>query len=199
MSEVRASYSVNLSTYQGCIFFFFQKYELLVGWWKKLWFIKKKCEYSKRWKKRGKRGSFYCTAGKKISFWKRGGGKNFNYLDDLHPCHLHKSAPTLNDKAVQVGLVMIHWLSFLLSLWRTEGNRKKQNEKKTYLKRKTVLNILCWVPCREFAMVSRTYNIYNIHIWKIISKCPLKLGGGVKILADASVKKTIFFLRAVLL
>ena len=39
----------------------------------------------KRWKKKGKRGNFHCTWGKKYHYGKRGEGKNINYLDNIHP------------------------------------------------------------------------------------------------------------------
>ena len=38
--------------------------------------------------KRGKRGNFHCTRGKKYHFGRGGKGKNFNYLDNIHPWKL---------------------------------------------------------------------------------------------------------------
>ena len=36
--------------------------------------------------KRGKRGNFVCTWGENMIFEKKGGGKNINYFDIMHPC-----------------------------------------------------------------------------------------------------------------
>ena len=37
---------------------------------------------------RGKRGNFHCIFGVKYHFGKGGGGKNINYLDNMHPCFI---------------------------------------------------------------------------------------------------------------
>ena len=52
--------------------------------WGKI-FKKKREHRGKEVKTRGKRGNFHCIRGKRYDFGKRGGGKNIDYLDHIHP------------------------------------------------------------------------------------------------------------------
>ena len=65
----------------------------------KLWYDdEKKRKYNwEEVEKRGKRGNFHCTLGKKYHFWKRGGGKNILFWENIHPCPVGLTFPFNED------------------------------------------------------------------------------------------------------
>ena len=62
-----------------------KKYALLVGWGKNMMIYLKNANIrGKRWKKLGEKRTFSLYFGEKYHF-ERGGGKNINYSDNIHP------------------------------------------------------------------------------------------------------------------
>ena len=95
----------NCMNTQWCIFFIL----LNVGWLGKKYddLLRKNVNIrGKRWENRKKGKIFTVLGGKSIIFGK-GGGKNINYLDNIHPCEYAVSTSIPNDTKPHMFLFLI--------------------------------------------------------------------------------------------
>ena len=106
---------------------------LFVGWEKNYDdLLRKNANIRGRMWKNGGKEEIFIVPGWKISFWKRGGGNNINYFDNIHPCicinvvfvsiavqHLSIFSTARRSQIINRGWGL-HWLIVRIEKFRTK-------------------------------------------------------------------------------